>query len=413
MEDIKGMSCALNREIALFADLPGPKIRIGRLDSPIEVKNGEIVRFSSIAKKGNIQVMYEPLEREVRKGMLIDIGDGNARFKVQGIEGREVVCRALNNGIISSRKGVSFVGASLKLSSPTRKDLELAEFAKKNDFDFLGVSYVKTAKGVSAVKKIAKEMNVIAKIGTKEAVKNLDEIADAADGIMVARGDLSMGIHLENLPEIQSKIISTTRLHGKPVIVSTQLLTSMIVNPTPTRAEANDIANAVLQGTDCLMLSDETIVGKYPVAAVRFLAKSAAAAERFSMQKASLTRLRITSVNKAIAFAAANLADEYKTDCIFVPTQTGATAKIVSALRPRTSIIALAANERVRRSLGLYYGIRAYGMKHYDTMDDMLESVRRIAKEKNIRNYIVVSGSPNWPGTTDTLKYIQNGKEKK
>ncbi|HVC58165.1 MAG TPA: pyruvate kinase [Candidatus Acidoferrales bacterium] len=405
MKAVQSCAASLGKEVALLADLPGPKIRIAKLDAPIEVRKGQTVRFSPEPRKGCIEVMYKPLARESRNGMIIDIGDGNARFKVTEVNGKEVICRALENGVISSRKGVSITGATLNLEVPTKRDLELARFASSHGFDFVAVSYVRSAEEIVKVREVAGSLGVIAKIETTDAIRNLSGIVKYADGIMVARGDLSMQVKLEHLPEAQRRIISTTRLQGKPVIVATQLLTSMLQNPTPTRAEANDIANAVMQGADCLMLSDETIIGKYPVAAVRFLVKSAAVAERFTVHDNHI-HPKISSVSMAIAFAAADLADQYKTDCIFVPTRTGTTAKSISALRPHTQIIALASEERVGRSLSLYYGIRTRAIRYQQSMDKMLASVHVIAKKEAIRNYLVVSGSPNRPGAT-TLKYVE------
>jgi pyruvate kinase len=405
-ETIKCISSDMRKDIAILADLPGPKVRIGYLDSPIQVKKGDIITFSSSTAKGAVLVQHENFHKDARVGAYLDIGDGDAKFRVKEINGTKVVTRAVADGRMSSRKGISVIGAEMSISAPTSADLVLARVALRNNFDLIGMSFVKSGDDIIKMRKVCGDAPIIAKIERKVAVRNIKEIASEADGVMVARGDLAMGVSLEHIPEAQKKIISAARSLGKPAILATQLLTSMINNLSPTRAEVNDIANGVAQGADCLMLSDETAVGKHPVEAVRFLSKAAKVAEGIPTVWAK-EYPKITSINGGIAFAASNMADEFKTDCIFIPTQTGFTAKMISRLRPDTDLIALVPNEKVRKRLSLYYGVRSIVMGKYRTTDQMFDEVKEIAKKSDVKRYIVVSGSPHIPGSIDALKYIE------
>ena len=363
--------------------------------------------FSSSPTKNTILVQHENFHKDARAGAYLDIGDGDAKFRINEIDKTKVITKAVADGKMSSRKGISIIGADMSISAPTSADMALARFVLKNDFDLIGMSFVKSGKDIIKMRRACGDAPIVAKIERKVAVRNIDEIAREADGVMVARGDLAMGVSLEHIPEAQKKIISAARRLGKPAILATQLLTSMINNLSPTRAEVNDIANGVAQGADCLMLSDETAVGKHPVEAVRFLSRAAKVAEGIPTTLAK-EYPKITSINGGIAFAASNLADEYKTDCIFIPTQTGYTAKMISRLRPDTDLIALTINEKVKKRLSLYYGVRSIVIGRYGTVDRMFDEVREIAKRNGIKRYIVVSGSPHIPGSTDTLKYIEN-----
>ena len=404
VQKVRKASKELQKEIAMFADLPGPKVRVEKMSAPIQLKRGDMVRFSNSGAKHSIKVSYKSFHLDAKKGAVIEIGDGSARLQVKKIGGGVVTARALEDGAISSRKGVTLLGISMNLKSPTKTDMELARFAVKNGFDFVGQSFVRSAKDIKELKKACK-VGIIAKIERRDAVRNIDEIARAADVVMVARGDLAEEVSLEHIPDVQRKIVKAAREAGKPVIVATQLLTSMINNPTPTRAEANDIASAIMEGADGLMLSDETIVGRYPEAAVNFLVRAARAAES-SLSRQATVKPMVTTLKFGIAYAAAELADSYKTDCIFIPTKSGSTARIISRLRPNTDAIALVMDEHVRKELSMYYGIRAVRIRKYKSTDEMFGIVRKVAAGLGIKRYIIVSGSPNKPGSTDTLKYI-------
>lgn len=403
---VRKIAREIGKEVALFADLPGPKVRVERLDTPIHLRKGDIIKFSDRRGKGVIAVSYKMLHKDAKKGAVIEIGDGVARLHVKKIVGRTVIASALEEGVISSRKGVTLLGMRMSLNAPTKEDIELARFAAKQGFDFVGISFVESAGDIKKLRKACGDMAIIAKIERREAVNDIDSIANAADVVMVARGDLAEQVSLEHIPDVQRRIIAAAKEANRPVIVATQLLTSMINSPTPTRAEVSDIAGAVTEGVDCLMLSDETIIGKYPEAAVNFLVRAVRVAEDLMIARPVERQGKVKTLSAGIAKAAADMADSYKTDCIFIPTKGGMTARLVAGLRPRSETIALAMDEQVRRKLGIYYGIRCMPMRRYRSMDEMLRLVSDVAKRNKIGKYIIVSGSPNKPGSTDTLKYI-------
>ncbi len=410
MKAVRIAAKELDKQIATLADLPGPKIRTGTMRMGLAVKRGDIVKFVPATSKSGprgVPVDY-PIYKDAKKGCTIDIGDGQLAFHVTGISGNVVIAKALSDGYIGSDKGVSLIGTHISASPPTKSDVELARFAKSSGFDFIAMSFVKSASNLKELRSKIGSINFIAKIEKKEALENIDSIVREADGILVARGDLAIEMNIIHMHELQKKIIDAAREARKPVIVATQLLASMVNSPVPTRAEANDIASAVTSSVDCLMLSDETTIGKYPEEAVKFLASIAKAAEAEPMQPLALDG-RIKSINLGIAFATAILAERYSTDCIFIPTQTGTSAKMMAALRPKTRLISVAESPKVARSLSLYRGLEAMLIKRYDTMDQMLSRVRQIAKKEGMHRYIVISSAPNKPGSLDTLKYIDNG----
>ena len=404
LENISRVSKSTSKEVALLADLPGPKIRLGVLKSNIDVKKGDVITF----RYGKVREGMMPLDHNIypylRLGSVISMGDGYLSFSVIKLQNGNIVCRAHNAGPLSSRKGINIKKGNVTAAPPTPEDLRLAKFAKKNDFDFIGLSFVRCAKNITDMRRKMGDAFIVSKIERAEAVKRIDEIANESDAIMVARGDLAFEIPVEMLPIIQAKIIRSSMKFHKPVIVATQMLASMVNSPMPTRAEVNDIATAALSGADCVMLSEETAVGKYPVEAVRTLATTAKNAEEIAMHHQNF---KISAISDSIAFAAAEIADNYKTDCIFAPTQTGNTPEKLSALRSKSNIIALSRFPQVRRKLNIYYGVHSEAIGKYNTVDEMLSQVKAIANSKGIKRYIVVSGSPNHAGSTNTLKYIE------
>ncbi len=404
MENIRKVSQSEGKEISLLADLPGPKIRLGAFDKGIEVRKGETVTF----RYGKPAIGKVPLDHDIypylTKGSSISIGDGYMSFSIKELRKGDIVCRASNSGTLLSRKGINIRNGNVTAAPPTTEDIKLARFAKKNDFDFIALSFVRSAANISPMRKAIGESFIVAKKERQDAGKNINENAAAADGIMVARGDLAFEIPVEMIPIAQARIIHSSMKHNKPVIVATQMLASMVNSPMPTRAEVNDIAGAVMSGVDCVMLSEETAVGNYPVEAVKTLAATAKNAEEISGRNQSF---KVSSISDSIAFAAAEIADNYRTECIFAPTQTGSTAMKLSALRPRSDIIALSRSSKIRRRLGIFYGVHSGEIKRYGSVDKMLRLVRQAAQERGIKKYIVVSGSPNHAGSTNTLQYIE------
>ncbi|MCL4365094.1 MAG: pyruvate kinase [Candidatus Marsarchaeota archaeon] len=405
IENIRKAAKSAHKEVALLADLPGPKIRLGDIKSgSMELHRGDHLKLAYGTYTGNAVPLEYDIHSYVKKGSVLSIGDGSIDLAVERVSGKSIFCRALGSGALLSRKGINIRKGNVTAVPPTAEDVKLARFAKRNDFDFIALSFVRSADNVRLMRRKAPGAFIISKIERAEAVREIDEISRESDAIMVARGDLAFDVKIEMVPIMQSRIIRSARRFSKPVIVATQMLASMVENPMPTRAEVNDIATAVTSGADCLMLSEETAIGRYPVDALRTLSVTARNAETVTLAQPSF---KITGISDSIAFAAAEIADNYRTDCIFAPTQTGNTAVKLSALRPRSEIIALSRSEKVRRMLNIYHGIHSEKINRYDTVDMMLREMKVLAARKGIRRYIVVSGSPNQAGGTNTLKYIE------
>ncbi len=289
VRNIRSIARELNRPIPILADLPGPKIRLGRLaKEPLVLKKGDQVRLTTeqgaTGCDGLIPVDFPELPRSVRKGGTIYVSDGIIRLKVLEIAAREVRCRVVTGGEIYSRKGLNLPGAHVLAEPVSDKELALVEFGLEQGIDVFGVSFVEKASDIMKVKEFArskgKEIYAVAKIERSQAIRNIDEILEVSDGIMVARGDLGVELPIEEIAVIQKKLITKANVLSRPVITATQMLLSMTDNTRPTRAESTDVANAILDGTDGIMLSEETAVGKYPAEAVRMMGRIAASAER-------------------------------------------------------------------------------------------------------------------------------------
>lgn len=270
------------RKIKLLADLPGPKVRIGTLQKDVVVQVGQEVCFGHSKKpvSGIVPVNYENLYKDAKKGAIIIIGDGEPRFRIERISGKKIYAIALADGVIGSRKGVSLSGANISLPVPTEEDLRLAKFVAAEGFDYIAQSFVRSADQIDVLRNTIGGGFIISKIEQREAVTNIDEIAKNSDMLMVARGDLGLDMPIEQVPLCQRKIIESAKRNKKPVVIATQVLTSMINSPIPTRAEVNDIATGVLSGADYIMLSDETTIGKYPTKVIEVLWKTIAETER-------------------------------------------------------------------------------------------------------------------------------------
>ncbi len=401
IDRIRRCSGKADKEIALLADLPGPKIRVGRLEHEVTVASGDsiVLAYSSRQDAGEIPLAQD-IFPHVSEGANVYIGDYGPRLRIEKLSAEKVICKVLNDGSIRSGSGVSIRGLSGSIAPPTKEDLERARFALKNDFDFVALSFVTSESDIARFRRAVGDVRVVAKIERKSAIDNIAAITEAADALMVARGDLAFDVDVEMIPMLQRKIIKASRLAKKPVIVATQMLASMVSNPSPTRAEVNDIANAVMSGADCLMLSDETAIGKYPIEAMDVLANTARFAEEAIERD---VHYKTTTAAEGMAAAAADISDNYKTEAIFTPTQSGATPKLLSAHRPNAVIIAMSADPRVRRNLSLYYGVESTGIRPYKTADQMYRIVGDTATGMGIGRYMVLSGTPNAKGTTNTL----------
>ena len=285
---IRTASQELRTPIGILVDLPGPKIRVGKVfPEPIVLREGAFLTLTGRHMVGNqsiVSISHPRVLKELKRGDLVFLEDGTVRLKVNEIRNSDAICRIVRGGHLSSGKGVNFPEKKLSLSALTSRDVQLLEFAVDQGVDFVGISFATSGSDIEKASRIISKRRskiwVIAKIETKQAVSNIDEIITKADGIMVARGDLGVEMDVEEIPELQKTIIHRSNSSGKPVITATQMLESMVNNSTPTRAEVTDIANAIIDGTDGIMLSEETAVGKYPIEAVRVMKRVAAATER-------------------------------------------------------------------------------------------------------------------------------------
>lgn len=382
----------LGRIITIVQDLQGPKIRIGALpDGPVFLRPAEQITLTvDDVKSGDprVPVGYGNFARDVEQGNTILIDDGLLALRVDEVKGNDVICTIINGGLLKEKKGINLPGAKISEPSLTRKDLQDLEFGLKLGVDYVALSFVRSAQDILDLKKIIrrkrKSTPVIAKIEKVEAVRELDAVIDAADAVMVARGDLGVEMPGHIVPLLQKRIISRCKNLGKPVITATQMLESMVNNPRPTRAESSDVANAVFDGTDGVMLSAETSVGAYPVEAVMVMDDIIQATEsaipyaeiRENLEVLPEERKRYTE--SAVAAKAATLATEIRAAAILCLTYTGMTARVMSRQRPGVPIIAIAQDEDVCRRLGLYSGI--FALKIDETPSSTEEAVKIMEK---------------------------------
>jgi len=373
IEKIRRAERATGHRVAIMADLPGPKMRVGDFpEGPIELNKDDAFTLTTRPVEGNherVSVSFEQLPQSVRPGDRLFLNDGIVQLKVVEVSGQEVHCRVEAGGTLNSRKGLNLPGIDLGISAFTDHDRQCLAFALENGVDAVSQSFVEKADDLRAVKRAAAGMGhdpfVIAKIERSGALRNLDTILDAADGIMVARGDLGVEIPIEQIAVAQKKIMNQANRRGKPVITATQMLESMTVSRRPTRAEATDVANAILDGTDCVMLSAESASGRYPVEATRMLADIATAIEphrgRHPLQDELTTVSPQDEVNLAdvIALGVATTLDRITPDAVVVPTRSGATARRITRFRLPVWIVGVSSDEKVCRGLCFSYGVYA------------------------------------------------------
>ncbi|RUM61896.1 MAG: pyruvate kinase [Persephonella sp.] len=379
IKKIRKVSEKLGRYVAILQDLSGPKIRLGEVEEPIYVHYGDEIVLTKKKLIGNkkdkiITLNYPEVLDQLKKGDLVYIADGLIRLEVKEKFEDGVVAKVIVGGVISSRKGVNFPSAKINISALTEKDIKDIKFAVKEDIDIIALSFVKTADDVKKAKDIIKEFGgdqpLFAKIEKHEAIENIDEIIEAADGIMVARGDLGVEIDIEKVPIIQKEIIKKCNKSGKPVITATQMLTSMLSSPRPTRAEVSDIANAVLDGTDAVMLSDETTVGKYPIEAVKVMRKTILEAEKVYNYHKDYDVVGDKTLS--IAYSGSELSEKINASAIAVFTKSGKTARNVSKFRPKSPILAITHDLRTLRRLNIVWGVIPYMVIENEFLSDKL-----------------------------------------
>jgi pyruvate kinase len=377
----------LNRPLAVLVDLSGPKIRTRQLKDgqPVTLNAGDLFILTTrdiLGDENEVATNYPDLPRVVEPGTRLLLDDGAIALVVESTTKTDVICRVINGGILGERKGINLPGVSLPIDSLTAKDIEDLHWAVAQDVDYIALSFVRRAEDCSRAKTLIMEAGgrapLVAKIEKAEAIDHLDEIIATADAIMVARGDLGVETSVELVPVYQKRIIEKSVKAGKMVITATQMLQSMVSNPRPTRAEASDVANAVWDGTDALMLSNETASGQYPVPAVETMCRiieSAESARETDQNKIEHWRGRQTGrVSRALCEAAAFAADEMGTRVTAVLTESGLMARRLSALRPDQRIVALTNSEEVQNELALIWGVESLVVPSATTTEDILQA---------------------------------------
>ena len=424
---IRQVSRRLHRPVAILQDLPGPKLRVGKLPvEPIHLRRLERVVLTTdpTPARGKIPVSYPDLPRAVTKGDTVYLADGTIRLEVLGVEGEEVEGRVLNGGSLTSGKGVNLPRLRVRLPAITRADVKHIEFGLEEDVDAVGVSFVQKADDIRSARKAAGKKNrglfIVAKIEKREAVEELEPIIRESDGVMVARGDLGVELSLERVPVIQKRIIFEANKQGRPVITATQMLESMVTAPVPTRAEVADVANAILDGTDAVMLAEETAIGKYPVEAVKILGRVALETEKFLPREITSVRRawHERSQEDAIALAACEVALQVSASAIVTPTRTGETARRVSKYHPPLPIVALPTSEKVLHQLQFSWGVHPVATGESDSTEEVFDKAERAAAGLGISRkgdrIVIVAGDPRGPaGGTNLLKIHTLGQKRR
>ncbi|WP_309492817.1 pyruvate kinase [Candidatus Hecatella orcuttiae] len=420
IELIRGISHELHTPIGIIQDLPGPRLRIGRFkEGSVRLTEGATFTLTTEMVEGDshrVSVNYSSLPQEVKKGDKIYLADGTIRLEVVDTDEKNVACKVATGGTLHSGKGMNIPGFMVKMPPITEKDAEHLEFGLEKEVDFVAFSFIQSSKDIIAAKELIKrrksKAGVIAKIERASAFRDIRRIIRESDGIMIARGDLGVEMDVENIPILQKQLIRDCNLHGRPVITATQMLMSMVQNPRPTRAEVSDIANAVFDGTDALMLSEETAVGNYPVEAVKVMARVAETVEKKLPYREILAQ-RESSAKRTpedvISYTACRLAIGLEAAAIVVPTRSGSTAYRISRYRPPNPLLVFTADPSLQRRLLLSWGVEPYLAEEPMNSDLILREAKRILAKKGdakrLSRIILVSGDPkSRVGTTNTIR---------
>jgi len=408
---VRQVSKDLSKPIAILLDLQGPKIRIQKFNNEsIELKPNQkfiLTTDQIIGDEKRVSVSYHKFTSDVKPGDFILLNDGLIKLQVEKIKNSEVECTVLFGGSLSDHKGINLPGSILSIDPLTSKDLKDLEFGIKNEVDYIALSFVQKAADVKYLKELIinynTEIPIVSKIEKPQAVDCLNEIVKISDAIMVARGDLGVEVNAEEVPSIQKKIIKYCNLNGKPVITATQMLDSMIYNPRPTRAEASDVANAILDGSDAVMLSGETAMGKYPVKAVQTMDKIIHLIENDHLTTPAEFRRRQTDilydVAMSIGHSACGAAELIDAKAIVCLTQSGLTAKTIARFRPSTKIIAITPKRKTLNRLALIWGIQAFAVDEFkENIDDAVMDIKKLLLKNSIVNsddsIVITAGLP-------------------
>jgi len=407
VDNIRKIKKTLGLDIAILQDLGGVKIRIGDFENDqIVLKNGQEFELTTTKILGNadrVYINYKKLPREIAVGQVILLDDGTKKLITTKILKDGVITKVINGGMIRSRRGVNIPNARLSVEALTPKDKKDLKFGIERNVDFVAISFVRQAKDILQLRRLLDKNNsqaqIVAKIETPEAIENIKEIILATDVIMVARGDLAVEIPAQEVPHLQKMIIKECRIVGKPVIVATQMLESMIKAPVPTRAEVTDVANAILDGTDAIMLSGETTVGEFPVEAVKTMSEIAIRTERDLKYKIvkdneKHTKRTVNAISKSVVITAADLKAKY----IIALTDSGFTARKIARYRPSQPIIALTTKDKTYAQMNISYGCYSKYLSEFKTVTEALKEIKMIlSKNKLVKSgdkIVIVAGIP-------------------
>ena len=421
IKNLREAAKATGRRIAIMADLPGPKIRIGTIENePVDLISGAIFTLTTediIGDAERVSVSFDRLPQAVKPGDILFLNDGLIQLEAVSVGKSEVACRVVVGGELRSRKGLNLPGIDLGISAFTDRDHECLKFAFEQGIDAVSQSFVESAKDIEAVRAAAAELGynpfIIAKIERSRALEHVDDILDATDGMMVARGDLGVEIPIEQIAVVQKRLIHQANIHGKPIITATQMLESMTANRRPTRAEATDVANAILDGTDCVMLSGESAMGAYPVEAVGMLAKIAAAIEpRRSSHYVSETLQEIgrdgkISLTDMIAMSVETTFHSILPAAVFVPTRSGYTAQSITRFRLPVWIMGVSSHEAACQRLQFSYGV--YPVCEADHPENWKAYILQWMQEHGIEGGLAIlteGPSVKFPHTNNRMEII-------
>ncbi|HEX4019792.1 MAG TPA: pyruvate kinase [Acidobacteriaceae bacterium] len=417
---VRNVAAEMRKPICILADLQGPKIRTGRLKNriPVQLKSGQRLTITPRDIAGTTLVIgttFQTLADNLEEGSRILLSDGLIELRVRGLHGTDVECDVINGGMLGEHKGINLPGIAVRVPSLTEKDEEDLEFAIRQSVDMVAVSFVRTAEDVRLVKHrvaaLGSDTWIIAKLEKPQAIEHLEAILEVADGVMVARGDLGVEMPPEKVPAIQKHVIRRAAEHRKPVITATQMLESMIENPRPTRAEASDVANAIYDGTDAVMLSAESAAGKYPVEAVAMMAKIVIETEQ-QVRHDGLRHPFVIggqlSIAETICESMAHAAEDLNVSAIAVFTETGTTARLLSKYRPGPRIFALSSVEAVIRRMMLLWGVYPIHCAKLKTTDQMVDTAERLLEEAGMvqqREILgIVAGTRTKSGSTNFMR---------
>lgn len=420
VKNIRALNKKLNMHVGILADLQGPKLRIGFVKEETVLETGQIIDITTNECEGDekmVYITYPQFPQDVKVGETVLIDDGKIHLEVIDTNRKDNVrCLITNGGPLSSKKGVNLPNTKISLPCLTVKDIRDLEFALKHNFDWIGLSFVRSVTDIVELKEIikhsGKHARVIAKIEKPEAIKEIDNIIDLTDGIMVARGDLGVELPMERVPLLQKMIVNKCIQVGKPVIIATQMMESMITSFTPTRAEVNDVANAVMDGADAVMLSAETSVGKFPVKVIEMMRKIITEVEELDTIyfKEHTPQIKtITYITDSICYNACSLAHHAGAQAIISLTNSGYTAFKLSSHRPKAPIFIFTDNNSLLTTLSLVWGVRGYYYDKYESTDQTIDDLKALIKQmKLVKNDDLVINIASMPmkekGRTNMLK---------